>query len=123
MAHYAIVDKNNIVTQVIVGKDENEPLPEGYISWEHYYGGLRTSYNTKGGVHTEGGTPFRKNFAGVGYIYDDKWDAFYEPRPYPSWLLNYETFLWFPPIPKPAKIEGHWTKWLEHNKEWVQVPF
>ena len=69
MAHYAYLDTNNIVTQVIVGKSENEPTPEGYSSWEDYYGAKKTSYNTKGGVHLQGGTPFRKNYALAILIY------------------------------------------------------
>ena len=75
MAHYAYLDSSNIVTSVIVGKDENPDF-----DWESYYGnGLkckRTSYNTRGGVHTQNGTPFRKNYAGIGYFYDESMDAF-----------------------------------------------
>jgi hypothetical protein len=66
VAHYAYLDSDNIVTQVIVGKDEGE----GATDWEAYYGAVRTSYNTHGGVHANGGTPFRGNFAGIGYVYD-----------------------------------------------------
>lgn len=121
MAHYAILDENNIVTQVIVGKDENEPLPDGYSSWDEYYGGIRTSFNTVKGVHLLGGTPLRKNYAGIGYIYNETWDAFIPPQPYPSWKLDYETFTWVSPIPKPEEEEGYWWKWAEINKEWIQV--
>ena len=71
MAHYAYLDKNNVVTQVISGKDENEPLPDGFDSWENYYGALRTSYNGN----------IRFAFAGVGYIYDPIDDAFIAPMP------------------------------------------
>ena len=102
MAHYAILDENNIVVQVIVGKDENEPLPDGYSSWDEYYGGIRTSFNTSKNVHSQGGTPFRKNYAGIGYSYDKNWDAFIPPKPYPSWILDYETLVWKAPIPMPS---------------------
>lgn len=121
MAHYAILDENNIVVQVIVGKDENEPLPDGYTSWGEYYGGVQTSYNTSKGVHLLGETPVRKNYAGIGYTYDKNWDAFIPPKPYPSWKVDYETFTWIAPTPKPEEEEGYWWKWLEINKEWVKV--
>jgi hypothetical protein len=121
MAHYAILDENNIVIQVIVGKDENEPLPDGYDSWEQYYGGKRTSFNTIGNVHLNGGKPFRKNYAGIGFYYDEEWDAFRPTSKYPSWKLNYETFLWEPPVPQPEPIDGYHWVWGEINKEWVKV--
>jgi len=121
MAHYAILDINDIVTQVIVGKDENEPLPDGYDSWEQYYGGLRTSYNTYGNQHNNNGTPFRGNYAGIGYKYDNHFDVFISPQPFASWKLNYTTFLWEAPIPQPTNIEGYEWVWSEINKEWVKV--
>lgn len=121
MAHYALLDENNIVTQVIVGKDENEPLPEGYESWEQYYGGKQTSYNTIGNVHLNGGTPFRANFAGIGYKYDADLDVFIAPQPYPSWKLNHSTFIWEPPTPKPPKTDDYFWAWSEYNNEWVKI--
>tara|TARA_A200000159_G_scaffold39954_1_gene36519 strand:+ start:600 stop:908 length:309 start_codon:yes stop_codon:yes gene_type:complete len=99
MAHYAFLDTNNVVTEVIVGKDENT---EG-VDWEQHYGAFRgqtckrTSYNTLGGVHTLEGTPFRKNYAGLGYTYDANRDAFIPPQPLESWVLNEETCLWEDP--------------------------
>ena len=99
MAHYAFLDTNNIVTEVIVGKDENT---EG-VDWEQHYGDFRgqtckrTSYNTSGGVHALAGTPFRKNYAGLGYTYDASRDAFIPPKPLESWVLNEETCLWEDP--------------------------
>ena len=80
MAHYAYLDENSIVTQVVVGKDETEPTPEGFDSWEQYYGAIRTSYNGK----------IRFNFASVGYTYDPIDDAFIAPVPcsHPELLLN-----------------------------------
>jgi hypothetical protein len=106
MAHYAFLDDNNIVTEVITGRDEDDLAP-GVTSWEDYYGNFRgqrcvqTSYNTHGGVHAYGGTPFRGNYAGVGYIYDESLDAFIAPKPSPTedvaeWVFNEETFTWEP---------------------------
>lgn len=122
MAHYAVLNENNIVTQVFVGKDENETLPENYISWEQYYGAKRTSFNTYGNVHATGGKPFRKNYAGIGYKYNEELDAFIAPKPYSNWKLNYETFLWEPPIPMPEEISGFDWIWSEDNQEWIKYP-
>jgi hypothetical protein len=100
MAHYAFLDSNNIVTEVIVGKDEGE---DG-VNWESWYGNIRqqqckrTSYNTYGGVHNSEGTPFRKNFAGVGYTYDYSLDAFIPPQPGDDWTLDTNTCTWIEPI-------------------------
>lgn len=90
------------------------------VYWESYYGGCkRTSYNTQGGVHKLGGTPFRKNYAGVGYIYDPVRDAFYTEQPYPSWTLDESTCYWQPPTPRPE--EGVWY-WNEPTLEWIDKP-
>lgn len=121
MAHYAILDENNIVTQVIVGKDENEQLPEGYISWEEYYGGKKTSYNTFQGEHLLGGTPFRKNYAAIGYFYDSNRDAFIPPKIFNSWTLNEETCQWEPPIPLPAHEINERYIWSEADQIWYKV--
>jgi hypothetical protein len=121
MAHYAFLDSNNIVTEVIVGKDEGE---EG-VDWEAHYGAFRgqtckrTSYNTHGGVHSGGGTPLRKNYAGIGYSYNQIRDAFIPPKPYASWLLNEDTCLWGPPVPYPD--DGNRYAWDEITTSWVQV--
>lgn len=123
MAHYAFLDVNNIVTQVIVGRDEDE-IVDGISDWEAHYGQihnqrcLRTSYNTQGGKHAYGGTPFRKNYAGIGYSYSDQLDAFIPPRPFPSWLLNEETCLWESPVPYPGDEENLYS-WDEENQTWV----
>lgn len=93
MAHYAMLDENNIVLQVIVGKDEGT---EGR-DWEQYYGGKRTSYNTVCGQHRDGGTPFRKNYAGIGFTYDAVRDAFIAPKPTPESVLNETTCCWEEP--------------------------
>ena len=125
MAHYAFLDENNIVTEVIVGKEEGQ---EG-IDWEAHYGAFRgqtckrTSYNTQGGVHSSGGTPFRKNYAGLGYTYDADRDAFIPPKPYASWVLNEQSCLWDSPVPMPADAgpEKRYT-WDEATTSWVEVP-
>jgi hypothetical protein len=113
MAHYAYLDENNIVTQVIVGKDENE---DG-VDWEQYYGAKRTSYNTYGGQHLHGGIPFRKNYAGIGYSYDSDRDAFIPPKPFDSWILNEESCFWEPPVAYPN--DGNFYNWDEENQNWV----
>ena len=124
MAHYAFVDENNLVTEVIVGKDEID-LVDNITSWEDYYGALRgqtclrTSYNTYGGSHSEGGTPFRKNYAGPGFSYDPDRDAFIPPKPYESWLLDEATCLWQAPIEYPAE-DGDYM-WDEETVSWVEV--
>jgi hypothetical protein len=119
MAHYTFLDENNVVTEVIVGKDEGE---DG-IDWEAHYGEFRgqvckrTSFNTIGGQHTGGGIPFRKNYAGIGYAYDPDKDAFIPPKPYNSWLLNEESCLWVPPIAPPT--DGKAYMWNEATTSWV----
>jgi hypothetical protein len=119
MAHYAFLDENNIVTEVIVGKDESN------FDWERHYGDIRgqvckrTSYNTKGGQHELGGTPFRKNAAGIGHRYDEERDAFIPPQPFPSWILNEETCTWNPPIPHPK--DGRLLIWSEDELNWVDT--
>lgn len=124
MAHYAYLTTNNIVTDVIVGKDENDPPG----NWEAYYGAKRTSYNTRGGIYyipnTDVPDPdqsksFRKNYAGIGYVYDATLDAFIPPKPYPSWLLNTQTCLWDAPVPYPN--DGKKYYWDEATQSWVLV--
>jgi hypothetical protein len=121
MAHYAFLDANNIITEVIVGKDEGD---EG-IDWEQHYGAFRgqackrTSYNTYGGVHANGGVPFRKNYAGIGFSYDPDRDAFIPPRPYPSWELNEETCQWESPVPMPD--DGQAYTWDEEQGAWEAI--
>jgi hypothetical protein len=95
MAHWAEIDVDNVVTRVTVG--DNNDLDEGYQWLIDNLGGtwIKTSYNTRGGVHTEGGTPLRKNFAGLGYTYDEIRDAFIPPKPTEGdWELDEETCLW-----------------------------
>jgi hypothetical protein len=120
MAHYAFLDENNVVTEVIPGKDENE----GGIDWEQHYGEFRgqsckrTSYNTIGGVHTAGGAPFRKNFAGIGFTYDSQRDAFIPPKPFLSWVLNEETCQWEAPVAMPT--DGKIYFWDDGVAGWVE---
>lgn len=124
MAHYAFIDENNIVTQVIVGRDEDD-LAEGVTSWEEYYGErhgqrcLRTSYNTRLGEHIEDGTPFRGNYAGIGYEYIEDIDGFVPPKPFESWVLNELTFSYEAPVPYPADDADY--EWDEDQGDWVKV--
>lgn len=118
MAHYAFLDANSIVVEVINGPDEGE----GH-DWEQHYTQVRgqtckrTSYNTLGGVNLVGGTPFRKNYAGIGYVYDSSLDAFIPPKPFESWWLNESTGLWEPPVPRPN--DGIAYLWDETTRAWV----
>ena len=119
MAHYAFLDENNMVTEVIVGKDEGEDD----VDWEQHYGQFRgqmcrrTSYNTQGGTHLLGGTPFRKNYAGIGYTYDAERDAFIPPRPYASWILDDNTCDWQPPVA--YATDGQPYVWDETTQTWT----
>jgi hypothetical protein len=119
MAHYALIDENYIVTEVIVGKDESN------FDWERHYGDVRgqlckrTSYNTMGGIHTTGGTPFRKNYAGIGFMYDASRDAFIAPKPYASWILNETSCLWEAPVAYPN--DGNMYSWDEETTSWLPI--
>lgn len=113
MAHYAFLDDNNIVTEVITGVDETELL-EGKTP-EQWYGEfrgqkcLRSSYNAA----------IRKNFAGIGFTYDESLDAFIPPKPFESWILNQESCIWEPPTPCPGDSFTH--QWDEKLLSWVQT--
>jgi hypothetical protein len=121
MAHFAKVN-NGIVEQVIVAE------PEFFDTFVDSSPGqwIQTSYNTHGGVHANGGTPLRKNYAGIGYSYDATRDAFIAPKPYASWLLNEDTCLWAAPIPMPEDAgTGEPPKqylWNEATQAWDAVP-
>jgi len=114
MAHYAFLDENNVVTNVIVGRDETDTTG-GVTDWETYYGDVmgqvckRTSYNSN----------IRKQFAGVGSTYDSVADVFISPKPYPSWSLD-ENYDWQAPIERPA--DGKDYSWDEANQVWVELP-
>ena len=121
MAHYALLDSDNIVTRVFVGRDEDDLAP-GITDWEIYYAPAghtvkRTSYNTIGSQHQLGGEPFRKNYAGKGYTYDEDRDAFIPPKPFESWVLDEATCLWVAPVPMPE--DGQAYVWDESAGEWV----
>jgi len=112
MSHFAKVE-NGIVTQVIVA--EQDVIDTGIFG----HGWVQTSYNTHGGVHANGNTPLRKNYAGVGYTYDSQIDAFIPPQPYPSWLMSEDTCLWSAPTPMPVDDKRY--SWDEPTLAWVQV--
>ena len=121
MAHYAFLDSNNIVTEVIVGKDESDTSH----NWETRYSSIReqvckrTSYNTQGGTHKLGGTPYRKNYAGIGYSYDESRDAFIPPQPYTSWVLDESTCSWSAPVSMPTDAgEDEYYEWNESTTSW-----
>lgn len=111
MGHYAKVDKGFVV-QVIVAEPEffDNFVDNAPGEW------IQTSYNTRGGVHSLGGTPLRKNFAAIGYTYDYAKDAFIPPQPFPSWTLNEETCLWEPPVAMPDDAHCIWD---EAMQQWV----
>jgi len=112
MAHFAKVE-DGIVTQVIVA--EQDVIDSGLFGT----GWVQTSYNTIGGSHTQGGTPLRKNFAGIGYNYDLYRDAFIPQRPFKSWSLNEQTCLWEPPTPMPT--DGKKYRWDEITTSWMEI--
>ena len=129
MAHYAILDENNFVTNGHVGRNEYDIVLDDNgnpIDWEIYYGAKRTSYNTRGGVHYTNNQPsqdqsksFRKNYAGIGYYYDSIRDAFIPPKPFPSWTLNEQTCLWQSPVPYPS--DGKMYTWNEDILNWIEI--
>jgi hypothetical protein len=128
MAHYALLNKNNVVVHVITGVDENiiqTDLDGTQVggtteAWEKFYAsrpwfnGLtckRTSYNGN----------IRANYAGIGYIYDETFDVFIAPQPFPSWKLNYTTYQWEAPVARPEDGVDYGWRWGEINKEWIKV--
>ena len=121
MAHFAQIDSNNIVTQVIV--IDQETLNLGH--WGDPATWIQTSYNTRGGVHygqdgqPDGGVALRKNYAGVGFVYDAVRDAFYVPQPYPSWTLDEATCNWQAPVAMPT--DGKVYTWNEGTQSWDEV--
>ena len=124
MAHFARLDSNNIVDFVVVGRDEDNGK-EAELSARTGDVYKQTSYNTHGGVHALGGTPFRKNYAGIGYTYDEGRDAFIPQKPYASWLLNETTCLWESPVPYPTDVGTEENpkrySWDEATTSWVEV--
>lgn len=114
MAHFAKILKGKVV-DIIVAEPEFFDIfvDETPGRW------IQTSYNTRGGVHLLGGTPLRKNYAGVGYTYDEKKDAFIPPQPFPSWILDEETCLWEPPIERPN--DDKYYIWDEEIQGWKDI--
>ena len=107
--HNNVLKDSNGVEQEVNGIDFLTKLT-GYPIWK------QTSYNTRSGLHTEGGTPLRKNHAGIGYTYDETRDAFIAPKPFNSWILNEDTCLWNAPVAKPQDDNKY--TWNESTLTW-----
>lgn len=130
MAHYALLNYQNIVTKVCTGKNEDETDTNIELVYQNMFGQLckRTSYNTRGGVHHDQDTnepsadqskAFRKNYAGVGYTYDHSRDAFIPPKPFDSWVLVESSCLWEAPVEYPD--DGERYNWNEETTSWDLV--
>jgi hypothetical protein len=120
MAHWAKINSENIVEQVIAVSNDK---PNEGADWViETFGGVwvQTSYNTLGGHHLLGGTPMRKNYAGIGYTFDEQRDAFIPPRPFASWILNESSCLWEAPVPYPN--DGKTYSWDEAIANWYELP-
>jgi hypothetical protein len=120
MAHFAKLGTGNIVEKVVVISNDvaiTEQTGEDFLN--NIYGTndiwKQTSYNTKAGIHRLGGIPFRKNFASIGYTYDQTRDAFIPPRTYDSWTLNEQTCCWDPPTPKPTLTQEQ----IDNNNHYI----
>ena len=123
MAHFAKTGTGNIVLRVHAihnNEASTEEAGQEFLRRTHKNKDTykQTSYNTYGGVHTLGGTPFRKNYAGIGYKYDQTRDAFIAPKPYPSFVLNEDTCLWESPVAYPD--DGKDYEWNEETTNWVE---
>jgi len=128
MAHYAVLNSDNTVTMVFVGRDD---VLTGIDDWETYYAPegftvKQTSYNTSGGIHYTDGEPsadqtkaFRGTYAGIGFYYDEDLDIFYPPQPYASWTLNAQTASWEPPVEYPEDENQY--VWNEETTSWDLV--
>jgi hypothetical protein len=113
MAHYAFLDENNIVTEVIVGRNEDE-IVDGISNWEEFYGQLRNQKCVRTSYHGN----IRKNYAGIGFYYDENLDAFIPPKPFNSWVLNEKICQWEAPVPYPDETKRF--TWDEDNENWVE---
>ena len=129
MAHFVEIDASNIVIRGVVLDDKDTQNENGdeveSVGAKYLADGLggtwkRTSRNTLGNIHSSGKTPFRKNYAGIGYIYDEGRDAFIPPQPFPSWTLNEVTCNWVSPVPHPD-TGGDRYIWNEETKSWDEV--
>jgi len=125
MAHYALLNHKNIVQKVISGKCQDDSDVDMELVFQDMFKMKckQTSYNTHKGVHTLGGTPFRKNYAAVGYTYDEDRDAFIPPKPegLDSWILNEDSCVWEAPIPYPD--DGKDYLWDEETQEWILINY
>ena len=115
MSHFAEIDKNNIVLRVIVA--EQDFIDTGIVGNKENW--IQTSYNTSRGVHKDNKTPLRKNYAGIGHIYDETRDAFIPQKPFPSWELNADTCQWEPPTPYPDDGKNYY--WDEDTISWKEI--
>jgi hypothetical protein len=121
MSHFAKIESGVVTAVIVAEQDFIDALPsESGVSW------VQTSYNTRGGVHyapnsnePDDGTALRKNYAGIGFTYDSGRDAFYAPKPYPSWSLDNDSCLWEPPVAYPS--DGKVYNWDEDARAWVEV--
>jgi hypothetical protein len=114
MAHFAQVNENNIVTRVLV--IEQDVVDTGLFGEPRSF--IQTSYNTYDGVHKLGGTPLRKNYAGIGYTYDTMRDAFIPPKPFNSWVLDEDTCQWNAPVAMPQDDKRY--TWNEETLSWTE---
>jgi len=119
MSHWAEVDDNNIVINVLVGDNNSPDEGESFMKSLSNNRWIKTSYNTRGGIHKFNGTPLRKNYAQIGGHYDEVNDAFYDAQPFPSWSLNQNNFLWESPSPYPT--DGNIYYWDEPSTSWVEL--
>jgi hypothetical protein len=115
MSHFAKINTNKIVETVIIA--EQDFINSGAVGDSFLW--VQTSYNTLGGVHSDGGFALRKNYAGIGYTYDSVRDAFIPPQPYNSWTLNEDTCLWDSPVAYPTDGLKH--DWDEDTTSWVET--
>jgi hypothetical protein len=131
MAHYALLDENNVVINIIVGRDENETV-DGISDWEAYYSqetgytAVRTSYNTLENSHRFDGIPFRYNYATIGGIFDPSKGtdgAFIQPKPYDSWIFQEDICAWRPPVLRTEEQKEQYWKYVWHEPElsWVNM--
>ena len=132
MAHFAKLGANSKVIQVLTldNKDmlnadgvEDEAVGQQYLEQHNNWPAqmwIQTSYNTSGNQHKDGGTPLRGNYAGIGYTYDSTLDAFLEPKPYPSWILDETTYTWNAPVSKPTGSLNmdQYYEWNESSNSW-----
>lgn len=120
MAHFAQVNENNVVTQVIVIPNEQEHRGQEYINEELGILGtwIQGSFNTINGEHLSNGVPLRGNYPAIGYIYDPVVDAFFPPKPFPSWVQDTEKYIWVAPVPEPE--QPGW-QWDESSLSWKAI--